>query len=80
MGTIRELADLITNLSCEITEERFADELRKIKTLMTEIQALQTDLVEKRIELMRENEDLKNKIDDLTQELNCLKHTAVTSV
>jgi cell division septum initiation protein DivIVA len=79
MGTIKELADLITNLSCDITDERFADELRKIKSLMTEIQAFQTNLVEKRIELMRENEDLKNKIDELNQEINCLKHTAVTS-
>jgi cell division septum initiation protein DivIVA len=79
MGTIKDLADLITNLSCDITEKRFADELRKIKTLMTEIQAYQTDLVEKRIELMRENEDLKNKIDDLNQEINCLRRTAVTS-
>jgi cell division septum initiation protein DivIVA len=79
MGTIKDLSDLITNLSCDITEKRFADELRKIKTLMTEIQAYQTDLVEKRIKLMRENEDLKNKIDDLNQEINFLRRTAVTS-
>jgi cell division septum initiation protein DivIVA len=79
MGTIKELTDLITNLSCDITEKSFADELRKIKTLTIQIQAFQTDLVEKRIELMRENEDLKNKIDDLNQEINILKLTAVTS-
>jgi len=79
MGTIKDLADLITNLSCDISEKNFADELRKIKTLIIQIQEFQTDLVEKRIELMRENEDLKNKIDDLNQEINCLKSTVVTS-
>jgi len=73
MGTIRDLADLIAQVSISNTDKIFAGELREIQTMITKIQLEQTGLVEKRIKLLRENEDLRKEIDDLNKEIFNLK-------
>lgn len=73
MGTIRDLADLIAQVSISNTDKKFAGELREIQTMITKIQLEQTGLVEKRIKLLRENEDLRKEIDDLNKEIFNLK-------
>lgn len=68
MDTIKDLADLVAQISISNTDNRFAGELKEIQTMITKIQLEQTGLVEKRIKLMRENEDLRKEIDDLNKE------------
>lgn len=68
MDTIKDLADLVAQISTSNTDNRFADELKEIQTMITKIQLEQTGLVEKRIKLLRENEDLRKEIDDLNKE------------
>jgi hypothetical protein len=69
MASIKELEDLVSQLSCNISDERFSSEIRKILTKIAQIQSCQTKLVEKRIDLMRENEELRDEIEALKTEI-----------
>ena len=69
MSTINDLADLVSQFSCDISEERFVNEMKRMKTMIAQIQSDQTELVEKRIELIKKNEDLKKEINGLKQKI-----------
>ena len=77
MSTIKELADYVSRISILHSDSRKTGELRKIHTMISQIQREQAGLVEKRIELMKENEDLKKEIDELNKEITKLKNTAM---
>ena len=74
MTTINELSNILSQLSCNISDEIFASKIREIQTMVAKIQSDQTELVEKRIKLMMENEDLKKQIDTLKEEILNLKY------
>jgi predicted nuclease with TOPRIM domain len=76
MSTIKELADYVSEFSNLHSDSRIAGELKKIQTMISQIQREQTGLIEKRIELMKENEDLRKVIDKLNKEVAKLKNTA----
>lgn len=76
MGAIKDLVDLVTQLSNNIKNRKFAAELREIQGIISSIQSEHATMHEQRIDLMTKNAELKktivalkNKISSLNQEI-----------
>ena len=77
MGAVKDLVDLVTQLSESIEDRKFAAELREIQRMIGGIQSEHAELHEKRIELMTENAELKQIIGALKEEIAELKQEIV---
>ena len=80
MGAVKDLVDLITQLSNSIEDRKFAAELRDIQGMIGGIQSEHAAMHEQRIELMTNNAELKQiiaslkgDIVNLQQEISNLK-------
>lgn len=62
MGAIKDIADLVTQLSKSIKDREFGAALLNIQGMLAGLQSEQAELHEKNITLMRENEELKKKM------------------
>lgn len=80
MGAVKDLVDLVTQLSNSIEDRKFAAELREIQSMIGSIQSEHAALHEQRIALMTENAELKQKIAGLQQEMVDLKTSPQVSV
>jgi septal ring factor EnvC (AmiA/AmiB activator) len=69
MGAIKDLVDLVTQLSNSVEDRKFASELRQIQGMIGGIQSEHAAMHEQRIELMTENASLKQTISSLEQKL-----------
>ena len=69
MGAIKDLVDLVTKLSDNVQDRKFAAELREIQRTIGNLQSEQAALHEQRIALMTENAELKQKVSMLEQRL-----------
>ena len=69
MGAIKDITDLVTQLSNSVKDRRFAGELLKIQSIIGTLQSEQAALHEQRIALITENAELKQKIAGLEQRL-----------
>lgn len=69
MGTIKDLVDLVTQLSSSVEDRKFAAELRQIQGMIGGIQSEHAAIHEKRIELMTENASLRQTISSLEQKI-----------
>jgi len=69
MGTIKDLVDLVTQLTNSVQDRKFAAELREIQKMIADIQTEHAALHEQRIELMTENAELKQTIATLKEEI-----------
>jgi predicted nuclease with TOPRIM domain len=69
MGAVKDLVDLITQLSNSIEDRKFAAELREIQGMIGGIQSEHAALHEHRIKLMTENAELKQQMAELQQQL-----------
>lgn len=78
MGAVKDLVDLVTQLSNSIEDRKFAAELREIQSMIGGIQSEHAALHEQRIALMTENAELKQKIAELQQEMLDLKNPTLT--
>ena len=76
MGAVKDLVDLVTQLSNRIEDRKFAAELRDIQSMIGGIQSEHAAIHEQRIELMTENAELKQTIATLQQEIVALKREA----
>ena len=77
MGTIKDLVDLVTQLSDSVKDRKFASELRQIQSMIGSIQSEHAAIHEQRIELMSENAELKQTISSLHQEITLLKQEII---
>ena len=57
MGTIKDLVDLVNQLSSSEQDRKFAAELRQIQSMIGAIQSEHAAIHEQRIELMTQNAD-----------------------
>lgn len=69
MGAIKDLVDLVTQLTNNVQDRKFAAELREIQKMIADIQTEHAALHEQRIELMTENAELKQTIASLKEEI-----------
>lgn len=69
MGAIKDLVDLVTQLTNSVQDRKFAAELREIQKMIADIQKEHAAIHEQRIELMTENAELKQTIASLKQEI-----------
>lgn len=69
MGAIKDLVDLVTQLSNSVKDRKFDAELREIQGMIGGIQSEQAALHEQRIALMTENAELKKQIATLQKEI-----------
>ena len=79
MGTIKDLVDLVTQLSNSVEDRKFAGELRQIQSMIGSIQSENATLHEQRIELMAKNADLKDENASLKQRISILQQKIVNS-
>lgn len=73
MGAIKDLVDLVTQLSSSVEDRKFAAELRQIQGMIGGIQSEHAAIHEKRIELMTENANLRQTISSLEQKISELQ-------
>ena len=73
MGAIKDLVDLVTQLSNSVQDRKFAEELRQIQSMIGSIQSEQAERHEQCIRLMTENAELKKTISSLQEEIGRLK-------
>jgi seryl-tRNA synthetase len=73
MGAIKDLVDLVTQLSNSVVDRKFAAEIRQIQGMIGGIQSEHASMHEKRIELMTENASLKQTISSLEQKISELQ-------
>jgi hypothetical protein len=73
MGAVKDLVDLVTQLSNSIEDRKFAAELREIQSMIGGIQSEHAAMHEQRIELMTENAELKQTIAALKGEIIALQ-------
>ena len=73
MGTIKDLVDLVTQLSNSVTDRKFAGELREIQSMIGGILSEHADIHEKDIKLMTENAELKQENANSRQEIVALQ-------
>ena len=76
MGTIKDLVDLVTQLSTGIKDRKIAAELREVQNLALTLQSEQASLHEANMSLREERQDLKEKIRTLEHKIEEL--SAVT--
>ena len=77
MGTIKDLVDLVTQLSNNVKDRKTASELREIQTLALKIQSEQVSLHEANMELREERQALRDKIRSLECKIEELSTVAV---
>jgi predicted nuclease with TOPRIM domain len=70
MGEIKDLVDLVTQLYNNVKNRKFADELRKIQSMIGSIQSEHAIMHEQRINLMTENAELKKTIVTLEDKIS----------
>ena len=73
MGAIKDLIDLVTQLTNSLEDRKFAAELREIQSMIGNIQSEHAEIYEQRMELMTENAELKQVIASLKVEIAALK-------
>lgn len=73
MGAIKDLVDLVTQLSSSVQDRKFAAELREIQGMIGNLQSEHAAIHEQRIALMTENAELKQTIASLKEEITALK-------
>ncbi len=76
MGTIKDLVDLVTQLSTSIADRKVAAELREVQNLALTLQSEQAALHEANIALREERQELKDKIRSLEHRIQELSATA----
>lgn len=74
MGAIKDLVDLVTQLTNSVEDRKFAAELRQIQAMIGGIQSEHATIHEQRIELMSENAQLKQENVSLQQEILALQN------
>ncbi|PKN21885.1 MAG: hypothetical protein CVU68_06125 [Deltaproteobacteria bacterium HGW-Deltaproteobacteria-3] len=73
MGAIKDLVDLVTQLSNSVEDRKFAGELRQIQGMIGGIQSEHAAMHEQRINLMTENDNLKRENTSLKQKISELQ-------
>ena len=73
MGALKDIIDLVTQLSTSVTDRKFAAELRDIQSMIRAHQSAHVTLHEQRISLLTENAKIKNINATQLQEINSLK-------
>ena len=76
MGTIKDLVDLVTQLSTSIKDRKIATELREVQNLALTLQSEQASLHETNMSLREEKQELKEKIRQLECKIEELSTTA----
>ncbi len=74
MGAIKDLVDLVTQLTNSVEDRKFAAELRQIQAMIGGIQSEHATIHEQRIELMSENAQLKQANASLQQKIIALQN------
>lgn len=69
MGTIKDLIDLVTQLTDSVKDRKFAAELREIQRMISNLQSEQAALYEQNFKLMADNKELTQTIYSLQQEI-----------
>ena len=69
MGAVKDLVDLVTQLSNSIEDRKFAAELREIQSMIGGIQSEHAAMHEQRIDLMTKNAELKQTIAALKENI-----------
>lgn len=69
MGAIKDLVDLVTDLSSRVSDRKFAEELRNVQGMIGAIQSEHAEIHEQRISLMTENAELKQQNAELRQQI-----------
>ena len=78
MGTIKDLVDLITQLSNSVKDRKIASELNAIQSLIITLQSEQASLHEANIVLREERLSLRERIQELEAEVEELKSASVS--
>ena len=73
MGAIKDLVDLVTQLTSSIDDRKFAGELREIQSMISSIQSEHAELHEDRIRLMTRNAELVEEAANLKNQLADLR-------
>jgi hypothetical protein len=76
MGTIKDLVDLVTQLTNSVNDRKIASELREIQSLALTLQSEQASLHETNMALREERQDLRDNIRDLERQIAALSVTA----
>jgi len=79
VGTIKDLVDLVTQLSNSVKDRETASELREIQSLALKLQSEQVLLHESNMELREERQSLKDKIRSLEFKIEELSTAAVSA-
>lgn len=74
MGAVKDLVDLVTQLSNSIQDRKFATELRQIQSMIGKILSEHAEIHEQRIALLTENAELKQIVASLKQKIGELEH------
>lgn len=69
MGAIKDIVDLLTQISNRVSDRKIAEELLKIQSLALQLQSEQADLHEKNISLREESWKLNERIQELENKL-----------
>jgi len=69
MGTIKDLVDLVTQLSTSIKDRKVAEELREVQNLALTLQSEQSSLHEANMLLREERLKFKEQIGDLEKKI-----------
>ncbi len=77
MGTIKDLVDLVTQLSTSISDRKIAAELREVQNLALTLQSEQASLHEANMTLREERQELKEKIRSLEHKIEELSAVAI---
>ena len=77
MGAVKDLVDLVTQLTDSIEDRKFAAELRNVQSMIGNIQSEHAAIHEQRIDLLTENAELKQTIASLNQEIADLRNEII---
>ncbi len=69
MGTLKDLVDLVTQLSNSVADRRIASELHEIQLLALKLQSDQVSLHEANMELREERQTLRDEIRSLESKI-----------
>jgi len=78
MGTIKDIIDIITQLTKNVKDRRFASELNAVLSLILKIQTEQTKLHEANIELREEKLSHREQIHRLENEIKTLQSSTTS--
>lgn len=77
MGTIKDLVDLVTQLSSSVQDRKFAAELRQIQSMIGSIQSEHATIYEQNFKLKTENSELKQQLSALQIHVSAPQEQAV---